>query len=274
MAKTAFSHPGCIVGSCAAAAGEIGGQAEEAAAKPDVHHSETNRQQQNRALCRHSFASNVSAAPLMQYRSPVGRRSIVEHVTQVSAASLTVGFGADHQPAAVHASADRMRDRLPEAGPASTAVEFRAGQEEIARAAGAAKDAVAMLAVQGTGERAFSGLATQHAVLRWRQHASPLLVALRHRKVAADRRGRPRQPPDHRDQTRGTGQDDQELPPVVHPSRWLGCPDRTSSHRSIVTPDRSDAATDVRPGSPDRPPRPASRTPANDRAAAGASAHE
>ena len=67
------------------------------------------------------------------------------------------------------------------------------------------------------------------------------------------------EPADDRHQPAGAGKDYEELPPAFH--------------RSIVTPDRSDAATDVPPGSPDRRPPPASRTLANDRAGAGASAH-
>ena len=177
----------------------------------------------------------------------------------MSAASRAVGFRAHHQPASVHARAHGVRDRLPEAGPASTAVELRLGREEVTSAAHASKDPGAMLVVQGTGERPFSGLATQHTVLRRRQPATPFLVAPRDRERSADCCRRRGEPADDRHQPAGAGKDYEELPPAFH--------------QSIVTPDRSDAATDVPPGSLDRRPPPAARTLANDRAGAGASAH-
>jgi len=107
--------------------------------------------------------------------------------------------GPDHQPASVDARAYRVLERLPETGPAGSALKFCIGREQLVRAPRALKDAGSVLLIQGTCERPLGGLPAKHSELRGGQCPAPFFLAVHDRKCSADRRRRLGEPPDDGD---------------------------------------------------------------------------
>src|SRR5690242_2980839 len=67
---------------------------------------------------------------------PGRRRTIFEHVTEMSPAPAAVHLGAPHPEAAIRRRADRAVNRCEETGPARAAFELAVGDEETLSAAG------------------------------------------------------------------------------------------------------------------------------------------
>src|ERR1700759_26022 len=72
-------------------------------------------------------------------------RSVVENVAEMAAAAAAMDLGAQHAEGAVFRLADRILQRLVEAGPAGAAFELGVGGEQRQVAAGAGEGALAML---------------------------------------------------------------------------------------------------------------------------------
>src|SRR5262249_35804152 len=103
---------------------------------------------------------------------------VLEDMPEVSAAAAAMHLGACHEIALVGRGADRVRQRLIETRPAGTALEFRVRGEQRQIAARAGEDAFALLVVERARARALGAAAAQTVVLRRREDAAPLLVAL------------------------------------------------------------------------------------------------
>src|SRR5258708_40307049 len=84
-----------------------------------------------------------------------GLRTIVEHVTEMTAAAAAMDFGAQHSKGPVLSLADRVFERLIEARPAGAALEFRFRGEQRQGAAGAGESALPVLLGQRARPPAF-----------------------------------------------------------------------------------------------------------------------
>src|SRR5690606_31911627 len=102
------------------------------------------------------------------------RRAIVEYMAEMAAAASTMHLRAGHEQGIVLLGADRIRQRFPEARPASAGIIF--GFRGIGRqvATGTMEDTLAMFFEQGTGEGALRGFLAQHRILLPGQDFAPL----------------------------------------------------------------------------------------------------
>src|SRR3982751_4435870 len=102
----------------------------------------------------------------------------------MAAASMTMDFGALDAERAVDLLADRVRQRLPERGPAGAAVELRRRREQRIVAAGAGERAGTLLVIERARERALGSLLAQHGVLIGRQQRAPFGFGVRDFEMA------------------------------------------------------------------------------------------
>src|SRR4030088_701363 len=105
-------------------------------------------------------------------------RSIVEHMTEMTAAAAAVNFGPRHPKGPVFGLADGVFQRLVKTRPAGAALEFRLRGEQRQVAAGAGEDTLAMLLEQRARSRAFGALLAQDVVLLRRQLRAPFRIGL------------------------------------------------------------------------------------------------
>src|ERR1019366_2336695 len=105
-------------------------------------------------------------------------RPIVEHVTEMAAATAAVNFAPQHPQGAVFGLADGVLERLIKTRPAGAALEFRLRGEQRQVAAGAGEDALAMLLEQRARSRALGAFLAQDFILLRRQLRAPLRVGL------------------------------------------------------------------------------------------------
>src|SRR6202163_130261 len=94
-----------------------------------------------------------------------GRRSVIEHMTEVAAAPAAVLLGASHAVASVARGLNRVRNRLVEAGPAGAAFELGLGHEQGLPASGAGKCAGTFLVIEGATPRRFGAVPPHHFIL-------------------------------------------------------------------------------------------------------------
>src|SRR5688572_7751950 len=93
-------------------------------------------------------------------------------------AIVAVHFGPSHAVAAIDGLADAALGRLEEAGPASTALEFAIGNEQLLSASRTRERPWAMLPQKGARARCLGGVITEHRVLLRRQLPPPFLIRL------------------------------------------------------------------------------------------------
>src|SRR4051794_20214388 len=105
-------------------------------------------------------------------------RPIVEYVPEMSAAAAAMHRGSLHEERVVSGGADRVRQRLPETRPAGSALVLGVRREQRQVAARAGERTLALFLVERARAGAFRALPAQHVVLRRRETAAPLLVAL------------------------------------------------------------------------------------------------
>src|SRR5471032_985039 len=105
-------------------------------------------------------------------------RPIVEDVTEMAAAAAAVNFGAQHPEGAVFGLADGVLERLVKTRPAGAALEFRLRGEQRQVAAGAGKDALAVLLEQRARSRTLGAFLAQDFILLRRQLRAPFGVGL------------------------------------------------------------------------------------------------
>ena len=111
-----------------------------------------------------------------------GLWTVVENMTEMSAAAAAVDFRARHEEAAVGVGFDRVIEGRREARPAGAAVEFFVGSEDRLPATGAVVDSAIVLLVQWARPGPLGAVLAQHAILRRRQFAPPFILAQRNRK--------------------------------------------------------------------------------------------
>ena len=94
----------------------------------------------------------------------------------VTTAAAAVVLGAGNDQAEIHLGVDRIRQRLPEAGPTGAAVVLGGAGEQGQLTTGADKGALAHFLVQRTGERGLSALLAQDAKRLRGESFAPLSI--------------------------------------------------------------------------------------------------
>src|SRR5581483_4976483 len=120
--------------------------------------------------------------------------AVIEDVAEMAAAAAAVDLGSEHAEGAILGLADRILERLVEARPASAALEFGVGGEQRQVAAGAGKDALAMLLQKRARPRPLGALLAQDLVLLRGELRAPLVVGLLDLELFGGLRGRRPQP--------------------------------------------------------------------------------
>src|SRR6516164_4559003 len=112
-----------------------------------------------------------------------GRRAVVEHVPEMAAATVAMNLGAHHAVGAVLRGLNRTRDRIVEARPTGSALEFLHRLEQRLAAARTAKRSAALLVVQRAASRPLRPVSAHDVVLLRRKQATPLGIGVSHRKL-------------------------------------------------------------------------------------------
>src|SRR5215468_3584502 len=105
-------------------------------------------------------------------------RAIVEDVAEMAAAAAAMHFRAPDAVGAVFRRADGVFERLVEARPPRTAFELGLGREQRQIAAGAGKNAFAVLLQQWARARPLGALSAQDLILLRRELGPPFRVRL------------------------------------------------------------------------------------------------
>src|SRR4051794_17260776 len=105
-------------------------------------------------------------------------RAVVEDMAEMAAATAAVDLGAQHAEGTVLGLAHRIVERLPETRPAGAALEFRLRGKQRQVAAGAGKDALAVLFQKRARPRPLGAVLAQDVVLLRRQLSAPFRVRL------------------------------------------------------------------------------------------------
>src|ERR1700752_3000585 len=99
-------------------------------------------------------------------------------MAEMAAAAAAMHLDPRHAVGGFFGAAERVVERLPEAGPAGAAVELGVGGEQRQVAAGAGEDALAMLLEQRARPRPLGAVLAQDIVLLRRQLRAPFGVGL------------------------------------------------------------------------------------------------
>src|SRR6266851_8436943 len=105
-------------------------------------------------------------------------RTIIEHVTEMTATTAAVHFVAQHAEGAVRRRADGVFERLVKARPSRAAFELRLGREQRQVAAGTGEDALAMFLQKRARAGALGALPPQDLILLRRQLRAPFRIGL------------------------------------------------------------------------------------------------
>src|SRR5437899_1067709 len=96
----------------------------------------------------------------------------------MAAAAAAMDLRAGHSVTSIDRGLDRTGDRIVEARPSGSALEFRARHEQRLAAARALERAGAFLVVERTASGTLGAVSPQHVVLLGRQQTAPFLVAV------------------------------------------------------------------------------------------------
>src|SRR5262249_18774757 len=110
------------------------------------------------------------------------RRAVVEHVPEMTAATAAMNLGAHHAVGTVLRGPNRTRDRIVEARPTGSALEFLHRLEQRLAASRTAKRSAALLIVQRAASRPLRPVSAHDVVLLRCKQAPPLSVGVDHRK--------------------------------------------------------------------------------------------
>src|SRR5262245_34709257 len=111
------------------------------------------------------------------------RRAVLEDVTEVAAAIVTVHLRAHHSPGAIGGRTNRALQRCEEAGPSGSALEFAIGDEEPLPTRNAGESTRPMLVQQRARTGTLRRVPAKHSVLLGRQLAAPLFIRFLDRKM-------------------------------------------------------------------------------------------
>src|SRR5438093_6896726 len=134
------------------------------------------------------------------------RRSVIEHMPKMAAASATMDLGAHHAQASVCACRHGAPDRRVETWPSGSALKLRIGPEQGKIATRTDERTTALFVVERTATRRLGSFLAEHGITLRPQQGAPLRVAMgnfkanggecRRRLSEAEHKGSPDKGPD------------------------------------------------------------------------------
>src|SRR5262249_37416791 len=107
-------------------------------------------------------------------------RSILENMTEMSAAAATVNLRSRHPKSPIGPGGDPIGKGLPKAGPPGVALELGLRRKQRQIAAGTSECSGALLFIERAGVRPLRSLLSQHGILLARQEFPPFGVRVCH----------------------------------------------------------------------------------------------